>query len=1088
MRERFLLFFFSFSCVFAFAQKLSISGTVKDGSGQPLPGVNVFIQGTKIATTTDFDGNYQIKASKDDVLVYSYVGMKQQLVVVADATTIDVVLEEDSAELSEVVVTALGISRDRKKLGYAVQSVKSEKLNLAGTTNINNALVGKVSGVQIMSRSDANLDGTPSVRVRGVNTIDGFGTPLYVVDGTPILDPASINMDDVAEMSVLKGASASALYGSRAVNGVILITTKKAKGGKLEVSVTNNFTVSKVARWYDDRFQNEYGGGYTQEFDKFQYVKGRDPDSWAKYDKQPVVNYAADESWGPRFEGQKVRHWDSWYPGDEFGKLRAWEASPTPVSSFFDTGINNRIAANVARSGKMYNARLSYTNVNVKGVLPLSKSNQNFVTARIKLDLSKSFAVEGSINYTKKKVQGDFSNTGYGNATAGSFDQWYQRQLDLNRLKKYKQLDKDGRTVYRTWNITGPRNLRPSYWDSPYRDVNDNKRTRERTYLTGFLSLEYKIGETITLKALSRNSTGLNALRQYNSGTRRQDFIDSYEKDESATIERNHEFLATYQDRFLDDHLSVDGLLGANLRNETYNSTNAGTNGGLSFKGLKTLNNSVAPHMVFSNSTEKEVRSLYGSLNLGYNEFLFVEASLRSDWSSTLPESNNNFTYPSFSGSFVVSKLLRDLNVLPDFISFGKIRASWAQVGADTGPGMLQPAYFMGFASYMGNSMQNLPPTKPAENLKPALTTSTEFGVEMKFLDNRLGFDVAYYNNVNTDQILNVPVSGISGYTSANVNAGKIVNKGWELSLNVVPLRTTNLSWNVDFNLSQATPIVEELAPEKGLTRLYLDSGSRLPSYAYAREGKRYGAFRGDVPKMINGKPVLGTDGRYQRETDPEKMWVENKFSMPDYTGGFATSVNYTLPKNMGSIVLAAAFDFRIGGYIVDNNKRNMNQSGLSKETVGTNALGNRKRDLVKDKSGKLISNGYGAVKVSEAHKDSGGIRVDGVDQSGKPVSYYVHPKTYYNVGNAYAPYHALYDASYLKLRELNLSYNVPKSWLDAIKATSASIGIVVRDYLLIKDSAISIDPSQTSDIRPWLSWSQLPSTETMGLNVSINF
>ena len=1081
MRERFLLFFFSFFCVFAFAQKLSISGAVKDGSGQPLPGVNVFIQGTKIATTTDFDGNYQIKASKDDVLVYSYVGMKQQLVVVADATTIDVVLEEDSAELSEVVVTALGISRDRKKLGYAVQSVKSEKLNLAGTTNINNALIGKVSGVQFLGSSDGDLEGTPQVRVRGVNML-GAGNPLYVVDGTPILDPASINMDDVAEMSVLKGASASVLYGSRALNGVILIRTKSALQGKLQVTVTNNLTISRVSSWYDDRFQYEYGGGYAQKFDKFAYVAGTHPSSWAQFDGQPVVNYKADESWGPRFDGQMVRHWDSWYEGKEFGKFREWKASPTPSSSLFDTGINNRIATSISKSGDGYNARLSYTNVNRKGILPLSKSNQNFLSSRVKIDLNKSFTAEGSINYTDRKVQGDFGNKNYGNPTAGMFDQWYQMQVDLNRLKKYKQVNKDGSTVYRTWNIKAPNDKKGLYWDSPYRDFNENKRSLENTFLTGFLSLEYKIGDIITLKAISRNSTNFYSMEAFNSGTRRQSFVDAYAKGRRKTVEMNHEFLGTYQDKFFNDLLSVDGVFGANIRNEKYDTMSAATNGGLSIKKLETLTNSKESPTARSWKQEREVRSLYGSLNLGYNEFLFAEASLRTDYSSTLPKDSNQITYPGFSGSFVVSKLLKDLDVLPYFISFGKIRASWAQVGSDTGVAALLPTYGLANNNFNGNAIQNTQGTKPNNELKGALTTSTEFGLEMKFLNNRFGFDVAYYDNVNTNQIIDIPISRASGYNQARINAGKIVNKGWELSLNVVPVQTANVRWDIDFNLSQSTPIVKELAPEKGIDRY------NLGWYAYAREGERYGIFNGDVPEMKNGKPILDDDGTYKKESRPDKRFVEGKYALPDYTGGFATSVDYTLPSDLGNIVLAAAFDFQIGGYIVDVNKRYMNHSGMSKETVGTNALGNRVRDLVKDKSGKLIRDGYGAVKVSEAHKDSGGMLVEGVDKNGKAVSYYIHPKAYYHLSNAYRPYHALYDASYLKLRELSLSYRLPKRWLDSIKATSASVGLVIRNYLLIKDSAISVDPTQSSGYRPWTTFGQLPSTETMGFNLNINF
>lgn len=1103
MKSLFSLFLL-FCASIVFAQQVNLSGSVKDNTNNPLPGVNIFIKGTKKASVTDFDGNYQIQAQKGDILIFSFVGMKQKAITVADNTTLNVILEEDSAALSEVVVTALGIGRKKKALGYAVQSVKAEKLNLAGTTNINNALAGKVAGVQFLASSDGDLEGTPRVRIRGVNTLAGgvsttSGNPLYVVDGTPILDPASINMDDVAEMTVLKGAGASVLYGSRGLNGVILIKTKSASSekGKLDVRITQNFTISKVARWYDSRFQNEYGGGYKQEFDKFTYIKGTHPEEWKKFNEQPIVNYNADESWGPRFEGQMVRHWDSWYEGDEFGKLRAWKASPTPASSFFDIGMNNRIATSIAKSGKGYSALLSYTNVNVKGIIPLSKSNTNYLTSRIKLDLNKSLTAEGSINYTDRKIQGDFGNKNYGNPYSGMFDQWYQMQIDLNRLKKYKQVNKDGSTVYRTWNIRSPKDLRGLYWDSPYRDFNENKRAMSNTFLTGFVSLQYKIGDIITLKGISRNSTNFYGLEYFNAGSRRHRFIDGYANATRKTVELNHEFLATYKDKFLDDVISVNGLFGANVRNYKDKQLFSQTQGGLAIKKLETIGNSKEGVRATSNKSEREVRSIYGSFSLGYDEFLFGEVSLRSDYSSTLPKENNKFTYPGFSGSLVVSKLLKDFNVLPNFISLAKLRGSWAQVGNDTQIAQLQNTYSLSSNAWNGNPIQNTQNIKANENLKAALSTSQEVGLEVKLLESRIGFDFAYFRNVNTNQIINIPTSVVSGYRQAKINAGKIINKGWEGALNIIPFKNEILQWDVDINLSKSTPIISSLYPEKNI-RTY-----SLGYYAYAKEQEKYGVFRGDKPKMVDGKPLLASNGKYIKEQDIEKKYVEGKYVIPDYTGGFATSINYNLPKNLGSIKLAAAFDFQIGGYIVDGNKRYMDHSGIGKETVGTNDLGNRYRDLVKDKTGKKIGNGYGAVKVENAHSESGGMKVSGIemlDKDGKvttdyekmkttrDVSYYIHPKSYFHYSNTYRPYHSLYDASYLKLRELSLSYKLPKTWLSEIGATAASVGFVIRNFLLYKDPGISVDPSQSSGYRTWMTYGQFPSTETLGANLNINF
>ena len=561
-----LVFAFLVSFFARASNQQAIEGIVTDESGQPLPGVTVLVKGASRATQTDFDGKYLIKANGGEVLVFSYMGMDTQEIIVGSQKTINVTLVESSNAIDEVVVTALGISRDRKKLGYAVQSVKSERLNLAGTTNINNALTGKVAGVQFMGVSGADLESNPNIRVRGVNTLSG-GNPLYVVDGTPIMNSSDVNMDDVAEISVLKGASASVLYGSRALNGVILIKTKSAKSGETKITLTNNTTFSKLPRWYDTRFQNQYGGGYKQTFNTFKFDPGKHDADWAKFNGQKLVDYKADESWGPRFEGQMVRHWDSWYDGPEFGKLRAWEASPTPVSSLFDVGINNRLAVAVSKGTENLNTRLSYTNVNVKGVLPNSKSQKNFLALKSKLKISDSFEIEGSINYTRTLIEGDLRSKGYGNPTAGMFDQWYQRQIDLNRLKQYKQIH-NGSTVYRTWNIKSPTNLTGLYWDSPYRDFNENQRERDRNSLVGFISLQWKINDKLTLKGVSRRTLRNYSLQDQNGATRRNRFVASYFTAQYQRKEDNHEVLLTYKDTFLNELLSLD-VIGGGISEST---------------------------------------------------------------------------------------------------------------------------------------------------------------------------------------------------------------------------------------------------------------------------------------------------------------------------------------------------------------------------------------------------------------------------------------------------------------------------------------------------------------------------------------
>lgn len=1087
IRHRLFFAVFVMAIQALFAQQNPIKGKVTDSDGQPLPGVTVVLQGQSKAVQTDFDGLYRISAKKGDKLVFSYMGMNTQTLTVS-TTTLDVIMQESSGVLDEVVVTALGITRERKKLGYAVQSVKADKLNMAGTTNINNALTGKVSGVQFLGTSSADLDGAPNVRIRGVNTIGG-GNPLYVVDGTPVMRPQDINMDDVAEISVLKGASASVLYGSRALNGVIIIKTKSSTSAdgksKTAVSITNNLTFSKLPRWYDTRFQNEYGGGYKLTFDTFQYDAAKHPASWASFDGQKIVNYAADESWGPRFEGQMVRHWDSWYEGDEFGKLRPWVKSPTQPSSFFDIGINNRLAVAVAKSGKGHNTRLSYTNVDVKGVLPNSTSQQNFLTLKTTLAITDKIIAEGSVNYTRTVIQGDFSRKGYSNPTSGMFDQWYQRQIDLNRLKKYKQTNKDGSVVYRSWNIKNPTDMTPLYWDSPYRDINENERTRDRHTLTGFVSLTYKITDKMMLKGVSRRNTRNMYLEDKRAGTRQQRFIKSASYMQVSTKEDNHEFLLTYNDKFLEDDLSVDFLGGGNLRREQYELVNGSTRGGLVIKDFYNLSASKEPQSATNRIANKEIRSFYGTLNLGYQDYLFGEVTFRSDWSSTLPKDNNNFTYPGVTTSFVFSEMFKQMDMDLPVISFGKLRGSWAKTGADTNPYNLEPAYTLSSTNFDGDLIQNTPSRQPNQNLKAALTTSVEVGLEMKFINNRLGFDFAYFDNTNTNQIINVPTTRSTGYSSTLINAGQITNQGWELSLNVIPIRTPDIDWSLDFNISRSVSMVDKLAPERGIKELYLGW------YAYAKEGERYGVFKGDKPKLKNGKPYLYSSGnkigRHVKETNNDKKYMD-KNALPDFTGGFMSSFSYKFPNNAGRLNFNTSFDFQIGGTIIDINARYANHSGLTTKTVGTNDKGNPIRNPIKDSNGNNVTEN--AINAANAGSDTGGIRIEGYDEAtGKEVAYYIHPKKYYHWNNIFRPYHNAYDASFVKLRELMLAYTLPNKLMEKLHVTSLSIGLVLRNVLLYKNSDISIDPSQASaaDL-PWISWGQLPSANTMGLNLNIKF
>ena len=1034
----------------AFAQQ-SISGTVTGEAGEPLPGVNVIVKGTSSGTVTDIEGNYSLSAAQDaNTLVFSFIGFITQEVEIGNRTTVNVELLTDAQQLSEVVVTALGIQREERSLGYSVQEISTQGLNEARETNIVNSLQGKVAGVQIAG-SSGNIGGSSRILIRGANSVSGNNQPLFVVDGTPIdnsnfnsedtqlanggIDYGNaaqdLNPDDIASISVLKGPSAAALYGSRAANGVILITTKSGQDSRgIGVSINSNTTFSEVFILPD--YQNEYGGGYKQEFDM--------------YNGQPMVATQADESWGPRLEGQMVRHWDSFYPGSpEFGETRPWVANPNNIRDFYETGVN--LSNNVALSAGNEDAsfRLSYTNLDQKGVFPYSDLNRNTVSFSGDANVTEKLSASVRLNYINSQVYGrpvtgDYVGNG-AQSVQSSFNTWFQRQLDMDRM--LPTTTPDGRQ--RLWNLSGPEDLTPFYWNNPYWELQEasNQDMRERIF--GNISLTYQVNDYLKLTGWARTDF-------YDD--RRESWtpighvnISSYSEDVRKVSENNYEFLAQYNRRFFGEDVSVTANLGANRRVQTLYRNYGRTNGGLTVPDFYSLEASTDRPNITDISQEREVNSLYGSMNIGYRDFVYVDASLRNDWSSTLPVDNNSYLYPAFATSFVFSEFIDNSS----FLSFGKIRAGWAKVGNDTDPYRLYQIY-QPMGSFGSMPLFTLPNTLNNGDLKPEITTSYEIGADMQFFNGRMALDATYYNSIATNQIIQLPVSGTSGNEFNIVNAGEMVNRGFELMLSAVPVDTrTGFVWDVSLNLARNVNEVVSLAEGQDNFQL----GNRRVTIN-ARVGEPYGTIIGDgFAVNENGERLVDNEGYYIREFGKVLGNV-----MADYTGGISNTFSFK------GFTLSSLIDFQKGGDLFVGTRSVGTYSGLTTETVGLNDLGNPMRDPV---------------------SEGGGLRAVGVTETGEQNTRYVEAVDYFKDITGIDEY-SVFDASFVKLRELRFGYAFPSRLFDNLPISSMKLSLVGRNLALLYTEVPHVDPETTlgSGNIQGLENSQLPSTRSVGFNLNI--
>ncbi len=1046
----------------------TITGTIQDIDNTPLIGASVLVAGTTSGTVTDFDGKFSLATPEgSDKLVISYTGYASQEVMLDGRTDYDITMQE-GVQLSDVVVTALGISRDEKSLGYGVDQIDGEALNAAKESSLVNALTGRIAGAQI-NNNNAGLGGSSSIILRGATSVSGNNQPLFVVDGTPIANDNNnganaaeafggrdygntaqdINPNDIASVSILKGGAAAALYGSRASNGVILITTKSGANRKgIGVTINSGVTMQQVALLPD--YQNDYGGGYSLEFGEFSYDPAIHPDSWEAFDGQPLPEYYADESWGPELDGRPVRHWDSWYPGETFGELRPWSANPDNIKNFYDTGVTFTNNVAIAGGNDLSTFRLSYTNSAQKGVFPESRLDRNTVAVSATQKLGSKLTAGINANYVNTRGEGRpaIGYGGFGDAVnvQTNFNEWYQRQLDTDRLRNYEQAD----GTPRTWNINGPTDLSALYWESPFWVVNKDRGQDQRDRVYGNISLRYDVLPGLAISGFLRTDYYQFGV-QDRLASRSTANIPYFESFDVTSRENNYELLADYNTSLSDD-FTLDAQLGTNLRKQTFNSSRSKTSGGLSVPDLYNINASIDRPERTDFRSEREIQSVYGRIGFGWRSMLYVDATARNDWSSTLEDGQNSYFYPSVSTSFVFSELIGDNNVL----SYGKIRAGFATVGNDTEPYSTRNVFTPG-DPYGSNPAFALPNTQPKFDLSSESITTWEAGLEFRLLDDRIGLDVTYYDIESTDLIINLPVSSATGFTTANTNAGLVTNKGIEVKLYATPIKTPNFTWNTAVNFARNRNEVVELA--EGQDRLVL--GAYGTAQLVAQVGKPYGTFiasgysRNDAGEILvneAGFPILESN-------------LEFGSAYPDFTGGFINDFEI-FGFNVGTV-----FDFRKGGTIYSISNRWGTYSGQFDNTVGNNELGNPVRNPV------------------TGDANSGGVLIDGVKPDGSDNDTYVDAQTHFgrlrNFNEAF-----LFDASFIKFRELSIGRNLPAAWFANNFISTARVSLVGRNLAILHKNTPNIDPEQalTNGNVQGFENGQSPTVRSFGINLNLGF
>jgi TonB-linked SusC/RagA family outer membrane protein len=1010
------------------AQTRTVTGTVISAEDSlPLPGATVAVKGTQTGTVTNPEGHYSIEVPVSaDTLVFSFVGLQTQIVAVNNRKTINIILSSGFYEVKEVVVTALGISRDNKAIGYSATRINNEEIARSRDRSILNSLEGKVAGVDISSASGAPGSST-RVLLRGVSSLAGSNQPLFIIDGVPVNNSSSgstsinggidygnkmndLNPEDIESVSILKGASGAALYGSRAANGVIIITTKKGekRERKPEFMVTSSMGFEYPLRLV--QYQNEFGQGLYGD----------------------AVSHE-NTSWGPRFDN-KFHYWGNEI--DNTLRVKSYRALPDNVKEFFTTGRNYNNTVSISSGNEQMTYYLSYSNVISDGIFPTDDDSykRHTVSLRSSVNLTKRLTTAISVNYVKKK--NSYVPTGQGEQSV--YNQVMQTPRDISLLEL--------EDINSQWNNVD--NYYSLYTVNPYYLLkkNGNQNNEDRVYgdfdldylLTKHLSAKIRLGADISNEQakLWRAVIDPQGNNQYASISDPGLVSESSQ----ATRQYNSDIMLSYNRKIHD--FTLDILAGHNLNERSSKSLYAAVSS-LTIPEFYQLSNSSETPVADDAYVQRRLTGLFGSVDIGYKSMWFLSITARNDWSSTLPKQNNSFFYPGISSSFVFTELFHDLKKI---IPFGKIRLAYTRVGNDAAPYQINTVFVNaihsdGYGSLrypLPNGVNSYEVSNLIGNpeLKPELSSEFEAGTDLRFFDNRIGMDISYYNKVTTDLIWPAPLASSSGYNSKIINLGKISNKGVEALLNVTPVKKDRLQWDITLTFSRNRNLLVELNENLDrivFTSLVVEGGQQV--HYVGKPGKPVGIFEGrTVMRDSQGRIVVDNNG-LPKAADELKEYGTREY---DYIAGASTRLTYK------GIQLSANVDIKHGGIMYSRTKDISVWAG----TVPVTLYNMREPFIIPN-------------SVYEVGRDANGDPI--YEENTIPINA-VTLVDYWGNGGLEMDGNSLVDKSFVKLREAVLSYDVPKKPLAKVRIKGLELSLVGRNLLLWtpKDQTY-IDPEQTT-------------------------
>ena len=1027
------------------AQEKTVSGTVTSSQdGLPLPGVNVLLQGTNEGVQTDFDGKYSLQVSQGDVLQFSFIGFQTVTKTVGNQDVIDVSMVEDLEQLDDVVVTAYGIKKEAKKLGYSIQTVEGDDISDVTSVNVTNALSGKATGVQI-NQNASGVAGSTSILIRGITSLSPDNNPLIVIDGV-IVDDGSlgqgdfaggidygnalsdINPDEVASVNILKGGNATALYGYRGANGVVVITTKNGTTEKVKVDFSTSLTVDNVL--IQPKFQNEFGQG-----------------RFNRTDDELVYDIQNGASYGPRFDGSQRERFDG------NGTFTYSPIDENSFKNYFRTGHTTVNTLAISQAKDRINYRFAYSYLDNKSIQPNSSYNRHNFSLKVNGDLSDKFKFFSKIDYIRSN---GFNRPELTDGQANSVKNLSLRPRSIsNSLLRNNVLNEDGE----------PNNWNGGFIQNPYyfaiTDINEDHKDR---YI-GLLRLDYSILNNLTASLrISQDQSTFNASLFQEIGAFNISPDGGFTNVISTNSIKNYDLLFNYDSNLFSDDISLNATLGFS-QVDNISKTDRLVGQDILVPGFFSINNFAIKNVTNLSFREKN-NSVFGSLNIGYKNIAFVEITGRNDWSSTLPIENASFFYPSIGGSLLLSELA-EMN--SDVVSLLKLRGSYAVVGNAASPFSLRNTYNISSNTYNGQSFFFFGLDEQGaggagvianENLEAELSTTYEFGIDAQFFNNRLGFDITYYNSDTENQILNLTLPPSLGASSRVINAGLIRNNGLEIALNAAPIRSSNFSWdsNVNFSLNRSEIVeLDPQVPSQSLARQFNGTIELV-----AAEGEPYGDLVGSTyVRDDNGNIVYGEDGL---PLEPQGVGKIGNIT-PDFLLGWQNTFSY---KNFELRVL---LDSKFGGDIFSFTDINLATSGNDERTlVGRDYYFGGQGIPVPENA--TIQNAEGEPGVLDSEAAARGVA---------PDEYWTR------VGQISEQW--VYDASFIKLREVALTYQFKRNWLEKINISSLSLSYIGRNLAILHKNTPNFDPETgfNTSIRG-IEYFGFPSSSSHGLKLNVSF